>query len=265
MLDEQAIKAILGDPRLVLPAVAAVSWLTLLYVPLSYLAVVAPILGVYALAQNRKWVWIPAILLLHPIPAFFVMGLVEYAVGTPHILVDRPAAGFLPRPDRDTRAQLAPLESRFPWRGWVRPTSSNAGVRLATSLFGRASGVYDGYVPRQRDVEFELYGGHKFPIEDFLADRAIVEDNTIPLAPGLGKRIFDSLGLKQVPESDTTAKATAAAQLLEERCLLVFIQQYLNKEHRAVVIYFDAENGRAFSCYSFGMTVQSPDFSYYDG
>lgn len=263
-LDEETIKAILGDPRLMLPVVAAVCWISILFPPVSYLALVVPLLGAYALANNRKWAWIPVLVLLHPMPAFFLAGLLAYAGGTPHLLVNRPLERLLPRLDRDTRAELLSVEARFPWGGWIRPVASNAGVRLATSLFGPAKGAYTGYIPQRREIESELYGGTSVPLAMLLEDRIVLEDRTITLTPGLGERLFNGFGFSPPTPADAPETLTVYARMLEKRCLMVAVQQFIHESQRAVAVYIDAENGKAFACDSFGMPTPVPDFSYFD-
>lgn len=263
-LDPERLKAMATNPWLVLPLALLVCWGSIIFVPASYLTVVGLILGLYALVNGKRWIAVALLVLLHPVPLFFFGGVASYWSALPRILVAWPEERLLPRLDRDTRAQLASVESHYPWGGWVRLYPHNAGLRTMAQVFGIVKGGYDGTYPGRRETEAEIWNMAELPVEDFLADRVTADGETVTLVPGLGARLFDGFGFRR-PETDPAgSELRVSARLLGGRCLMVLLRQRVDGDRMEVVVLIDADNGRAFACHSLGMPVKNPGFSYFE-
>lgn len=269
-IDEEQIKAIVGNPAVTVPAVLIACWITILFPPASYLSIVILILGAFALSQTGKYAWIALIVLLHPVPVFFGTGVAAHASGKPYLLVDRPGVRMLPRLDYTTRGEVLSVESRFPWAGWIRLYPHNIAMQLSTRVFGLAEGAYDGPCPGRREASPHAVSYEEFPLGELLADRVIAGERTFELQPGTGQRLiagFQFTGLPEDPvESDgETPGTTVGAYLMGNKCLIVLLRDISEWGRQEVAVLIDADKGKPFACYSFESPVPNPGFSYYRG
>lgn len=269
-MDEERIKAIAGNPAVTVPAVLVACWLSILFPPASYLTIVFPILGAFALFQTGKYAWITLIVLLHPASLFFAAGVAAHGSGAPYILTDRPADTLNPRLEYTTRGEIVSVESRFPWGGWIRRYPHNIAMRLSTRAFGLAKGAYDGPCPGRRETYTERANCQEFPLEELLADRVVAGGKTFELQPGTGRRLIAGLQLAGLPREhggseDETPETRSAAYLLGDRCLFLQLSDGGGWDHREFVVHIDAKTGKPFASHNFGPPAPHPGFSYYRG
>lgn len=253
-----------GSPFVVVPSTIVACWISLLYGPASYLTIVALILGLFSMASNRRWLAAVLIVTAHPVSVFFVLGALDYTLGRPHVLVREAPAQLLPVLDPYTRAELNPATNYFPWTGWVRPELHNAGVWSMTALFGVVDGAYDGPYPDKANAMADLGVSVDMPLDEFLTDIVSVGGRTTALRPGLGAAIFDGMGFRRPGSGATEHRPKLAGALVDDRCLIVHVRQWVDGNLLDVIVLIDANNGKAFACFSVGMPVSRPAFSYYD-
>jgi hypothetical protein len=215
---------------------------------------------------TRRWLAFAVLVLLSPVTLAFILGAVQYGLGTADLrYMGLPDTEFN-NLDTDYRCPRVTGGCLVNGGEFLVQEPHNAAVMLLINLMGPMRGSYDGPYPSREEALAALNGAERVPLEDLLNDVVRVQGQEVPLGHHVGRGLVagtdmrtlakDVLQGKIVNERDRKWYGEITAAIWQDRCLIIRIPLPTalqeGAEPSAMIAVIDRQAGRPFAYYGQG-------------